>query len=775
MSEKNHVSKRKETYRAATKKVKSDRELYNAFRKLNSSIPQRKRRTPLNDLDLQKMDTAYRETLNTLNTRIETLTNNIATAPDETRKQKSALQKLQNQLDYYTKIRKTLSKDLKAIMTCRKLNPNPMPNITQFYESARSKKLEFDLRKAKKYGDGTSTRYRITVPGTDGFFTISKRGLSVKARKQELIDDINNRYGENSIFDAYNPNNMYVLAEVLLRNNNISDMVSDAPGELIAKATFKSTRRDVKVLFIDAINETNLTAAEKNALTNTINNIKPGELVSLIEYMNGAYKINNVDLINNSIGIGINTKQDKRNSAMSMVADLIGCKDLIAPASTLQIKDPATGRIISGTLMENAKGTDIYSTKREDLEKFNQLTPDKIENSLQLKKDIANLQILDWLCGNADRHKANVFYKFDEAGNLVGVVGIDNDLSFGKGNHATNLSGIHLENMNVITKETADRIMTMNKEEFRNMLYGYDLSTTEVNNALGRLDKLRNKIEADQEYFKDMPADYVENGRIRVVDDEQLAAISMYEDLGAGMGKPSEDFEIQGRDDKNLFATVCFHGKDANGILESIDSAKKGLFNDTSLAIKNSFQIEKQIKAMDASERKTHNTHQPFRDMIKAFKDCKKAYSFIEDGLARPKFDGSVEVYEDNIRNYRTALEESIKKCDLYMKTKDAKKIMKMSKTSNGYERYMLAKESKEIAKKSLEALDGILDKNSLIDECTEKFDAHKATCENQLKAIRDKNKPRKLNHRNTVVEITNKRNQEANKANAEADKGMHK
>ena len=64
------------------------------------------------------------------------------------------------------------------------------------------------------------------------------------------------------------------------------------------------------------------------------------------------------------------------------------------------------------------------------MEKFNQLTPEKIQNSPFLKKDIANLQILDWLCGNPDRHFHNIFYKFDEAGNVTGVVGIDNDLSF---------------------------------------------------------------------------------------------------------------------------------------------------------------------------------------------------------------------------------------------------------------------------------------------------------------------------------------------------------
>ena len=86
-------------------------------------------------------------------------------------------------------------------------------------------------------------------------------------------------------------------------------------------------------------------------LSDMIQEIKPGEIISLLEYMQEADRIDSTKDINNKLGVNSSSKLDKRNSAMSMVADLIGCKGLIAPASTLQVKDPETGKIISGTLM----------------------------------------------------------------------------------------------------------------------------------------------------------------------------------------------------------------------------------------------------------------------------------------------------------------------------------------------------------------------------------------------------------------------------------------
>ena len=50
-----------------------------------------------------------------------------------------------------------------------------------------------------------------------------------------------------------------------------------------------------------------------------------------------------------------------------------------------------------------------------------------------LQRALSKLMIVDALCGQVDRHAGNVFIQTDGAGNVVGVVGIDNDLAFPEG------------------------------------------------------------------------------------------------------------------------------------------------------------------------------------------------------------------------------------------------------------------------------------------------------------------------------------------------------
>ena len=46
------------------------------------------------------------------------------------------------------------------------------------------------------------------------------------------------------------------------------------------------------------------------------------------------------------------------------------------------------------------------------------------------QKDLSDLQVIDYLCGQTDRHAGNYYVKMD-GNNMVGLTGIDNDLSFG--------------------------------------------------------------------------------------------------------------------------------------------------------------------------------------------------------------------------------------------------------------------------------------------------------------------------------------------------------
>ncbi len=116
-------------------------------------------------------------------------------------------------------------------------------------------------------------------------------------------------------------------------------------------------------------------------------------------------------------------------------------------------------------------------------------------------QDIANLQVLDYLCGNYDRHYANMFYQFDRNGKLIGVQGIDNDGAFGviakKELGRTGENYLHmtnLSNMKAMPKQTAERLMALDAATLKYALRGFGLSEEELTAAEHRLGFLKQSI-----------------------------------------------------------------------------------------------------------------------------------------------------------------------------------------------------------------------------------------------------------------------------------------
>ncbi|SNU04487.1 Phosphatidylinositol 3- and 4-kinase [Lachnospiraceae bacterium] len=755
MSEKTLIGKRKETYRAAAKRFKSDRDVYNQFRALNSAIPPRKRRAGLTEQELKKMETEYSKTINLLTrkaSRIEEemggkieLRREVIQRVGNTGRRGNNEKKLLETYDYYIKLRKTLSKDLRAINAC--IRTDTHPSVAQLYNNSRADKLEMDLSKVAKYGGLLSTRYRIKTPDKDGFFTESKKGIT----EQKLLDQINEEqselYGNKSILVRNKYVDVMSLVRIIIRDREGSSSMlfgswSDGSFRL---AYAENERREVLDKMVASIkkaavksekNPNPISQADCDRYCDILGSINsPEEFMSFIDFGNKFGAARNLDSINNNMQINANSKTDKRNSAMTMVADLLGCKSLIANSVNLHIKDPSTGKIIMGTFMENANGADYRGDKPEDMEKFSQLTPSKIEHNLSLKKDIANIQIIDWICGNPDRHTGNMFYKFDDNGRLIGLIGIDNDTSFGSGEHADDLSGIFLENMTVVTQEMADRIEAMDKESLKTMLYGFDLSAAEVNKAIQRFDQLKNKLAADREYFADKPLGYVEKGKIRTVSDEEMNQIPMYGFLGSGNpvnkveelnnGKKIE--YTQGRKTKNLFTAIAMFGINAEGLRASIVNLHKSLNKDCTNVVRENHAMNKRIAQMEAVERETYKGSQVFRDMVASLKtsrnfikDQKKIYFKQEDN-------GRFSMDQESVNAAIKELNESLTACNNYLGTKNEAKIMKKSKSSNAYKRFKLAKDAKTAIEKEIKAFSGMAKKVDLANGYIDKKDEIKA------------------------------------------------
>ena len=223
------------------------------------------------------------------------------------------------------------------------------------------------------------------------------------------------------------------------------------------------------------------------------------------------------------------SRVDTRNAAMSSVAELLGVPNVIARSKPMQIID-ANGNKVNGTFMTEAEGMDPSN-----------LPPEAGKISLNSAKgtdgkafkDIADLQVLDFLCGNVDRHSNNFFMKFDKKGKLVGIQGIDNDCSFGeripeKGEGYNRMVG--LKHLRVMSESMYNKIKDLTDEQLKFALRGYGLSEKELNAATKRLGLLKAMAKRDVAHYANEKKKVPKSGRLLIVPDNQFKKMKL-EDL----------------------------------------------------------------------------------------------------------------------------------------------------------------------------------------------------------------------------------------------------
>lgn len=188
----------------------------------------------------------------------------------------------------------------------------------------------------------------------------------------------------------------------------------------------------------------------------------------------------------------------RRNVATSRMADLVGLGHLVARSQTVDILDKKTGQTIRGNLMDEAKG--VSYDKVEDAFKKKKVTSN-------FMRDITNLQVLDILCGQADRHNYNMLYQMDDGGNVTGIQGIDNDAAFGTNTDAvsalkgyanrsdTRLFDAETYEMMIpfMDKKLADRIEAVEPQMVRYILNDL-LKQEEIDAAVKRLEIMQKGI-----------------------------------------------------------------------------------------------------------------------------------------------------------------------------------------------------------------------------------------------------------------------------------------
>ena len=360
------------------------------------------------------------------------------------------------------------------------LDLTEMTSLPDAIREARSRKIRVSGKKLGKVGAQQNVRIPIkTTKGVKGFFTESK--MDKRSDDWESFISKNKSWFPKKYqrrFLQYRKDTK-VMDQFLSMFPNKSEMKQEENDKYLD---------DLQQLFFpeaDAIADETQRMNEKIRLQRGL-----------------AEMLNNSDFLQKHYpqfvaGIRDRGRVDQRNSAMYTVANELGSGKLIARAVPMTVT--ISGEEREGTFMENAEGYDIREGKAKLGDKELSYGQDVFFNEKSLRQ-MADLQIIDFICGNTDRHMANVIYQFQEDKNgkasLVKITGIDNDCSFGVENEIKYQKG-RLANVNslcIISEEQAVRLQNMDPDRFKLALAPYALSKEGLDGVVARVKQLKEAI-----------------------------------------------------------------------------------------------------------------------------------------------------------------------------------------------------------------------------------------------------------------------------------------
>ena len=389
-----------------------------------------------------------------------------------------------------------------------------------------------DLEKLTTVGAASSTRYGMNLRTADGksrpgFFT-RERVHNFQIPHEEL-DRLMGEYLEPQK-DAYDLPVDFQISQYF--DKLISDYAlyltnTANPEKLSAYIYTKNSAADDD--FEPDNEESGLSTMEKN-LTKDYefqNTVAPDIKIQL-------------DLIEKSIKKEISQydyslKADKdsnitgRNVAMSNVAALLGMPDIVAHSEFMTVYEG--DKIVKGIFMEMAVGIDYNDITDE---KLPLLSDDPINNK-DFLKSLSNLQVLDYICGNYDRHQNNMMYVMDpKKEKFIGVIGIDNDFSFGTRPDGDAIlrknaySNVELDQIQFVTEELNKRLLLITPDMLRFSLQACGLTQKEIDAAVNRLENIQRKLDPIRAVEdKRENAQNSQKGTLRVYNDEELGNIKI--------------------------------------------------------------------------------------------------------------------------------------------------------------------------------------------------------------------------------------------------------
>ena len=249
---------------------------------------------------------------------------------------------------------------------------------------------------------------------------------------------------------------------------------------------------------------------------------------------------------------------DTRNAAMSAVADLLGVPNLLARSRPMTLTLP-DGSQVEGTFMAEGKGLDPRNLSEQaagiDEKACVGTTEDEKAAVGKGFKDLADLQILDYLCGNVDRNWANMLFQFTDGKKFRGTQGIDNDCALGLTMPTADQEEKEmaaLNKMSAISASMENAVMELTPETLRFALQGFELSEKELDAAAYRLNTLKEKLAADRQ--SRIQGHGLMDGFIRKLEDHEWSDYSL-KSLAATRRVRNAEGKVE-KEPANIFATA---------------------------------------------------------------------------------------------------------------------------------------------------------------------------------------------------------------------------
>lgn len=383
-----------------------------------------------------------------------------------------------------------LSKDMKALRLCNPMEPGTLSDVM---EKSRTYIIELKRENIKTVGGNLSSRIPFkTEDGKKGFFT-PKKTFNLDAKWKEKAEKYEAKF---SGISEKCVKRMKMLHNIDLMQQTISKVCPFMNASQFDGDTIERLNNMAYILGM----------VEKQDQAGDFLSEHPDVFNDLYDFAMEIAPLANQERVMKAAGIEKNADITGRNSAMSDIARLFGCSNLLAESRPMTAV--IDGIKIEGVFMEVAEGSDIGNIQHDDL--LLEADAQSFENP-KIFEQLADLQVIDFICGNTDRHSANIIYQFkkDGDGNIVlgGIKGIDNDCAFGTPEIKEGTKLLHMVNpgdMKFISSNMAKKLCVITPEMLREELMNSDLSEKEIDAACERMQQVKTALEAGKLDIKNL-------------------------------------------------------------------------------------------------------------------------------------------------------------------------------------------------------------------------------------------------------------------------------